>query len=104
MKLSMTASRWLLLALLGPLLPIVSGCASAPIMPAAAPRGRSVSVSSVMTKRTVPGGGMAPTIVENAVVAPPRRKALNCSSLPRLRSWPIQRRSTAFHTRGRCNR
>ena len=30
MKPSMTASRWLLLALLGPLLPIVSGCASAP--------------------------------------------------------------------------
>lgn len=30
MKLSMTASRWLLLALLGPLLAIVSGCASAP--------------------------------------------------------------------------
>ena len=30
MKPSMTASRWLLLALLGPLLPIVSGCANAP--------------------------------------------------------------------------
>ena len=30
MKPSMTASRWLQLALLGPLLPIVSGCASAP--------------------------------------------------------------------------
>lgn len=30
MKPSMTASRWLLLALLGPLLAIVSGCASAP--------------------------------------------------------------------------
>ena len=50
---------------------------------------------------TIDGGGMAPTIVENAVVAPPRRKALNCSSLPRLRSQPIQTRSCGFHTLGR---
>ena len=75
-----------------------------PISSRATPRGRRVSLSSVMQYLTCGRIDRSPTVTAKLVSVAPRKRRLNSSIFPRLRSQPIHSPSRAFHWRSRWNR
>src|SRR6185312_5335754 len=77
---------------------LFSGCAILPMSVSAAPRGRRVSASRLMTYWTPPGAlsGLPPTAMK-LVSFEPRSKRLNSCSLPRLRWMGWERKRGKLH-------